>query len=59
MDRKTIVPAIEICNDCNCELNDSCLRFDKSNLALYDFEQVKKYWDCFIKKETSIESRND
>jgi len=59
MDRKTTVPAIEICNDCDCELTNDCLRFDKSTLALYDFSEVKHYYNCFIKKETAIESRID
>lgn len=42
--------AISVCNHCECEQKDDCKRFDKTVLACYNYEEVRKYYDCFIRK---------
>lgn len=44
-----------ICNDCECEENEHCKRFNKSILSSYDFSFIKKVWKCFIAKDKEVE----
>ena len=41
---------ISICNNCGCEIKDDCKRYHPEILASYDFEQIVKFFECFMKK---------
>lgn len=42
---------IAMCDHDLCEMKENCKRFQYNFLAEYDFSEIKKYWNCFIKKD--------
>ncbi len=42
---------IVMCDNDECDLKERCKRFKYNFLAEYDFSEVRKVWNCFIKKD--------